>query len=986
MGVSGNSISGKSFQSFAVSEELLAKVVEATKAGEKKARSSGDIQSFEIFYRGFRMNISIGRLFIIPPSVCNNKGDKRFPTALLYGTLVKTFGNGEEMGDMVEQRIGDTEFDEYSQADYDTIKSKLFPDDECMVLFAPNWLNKREYITFHYSDDQEALKNRLRHLVFSAYYNPTVSSAFNAIQTNVDTTKVDVTDITPKISYPEITESPLKFFPDLQKSASTERKRLALTAKTADEVTKEVLDPQELDVFESLDSALTQALMPGTKSVGDAGEGGYTTPMDGGVPRAASKEACGAAHETPFTNVGPGTEAAAAQEGMVKAVKEQVEKVDGEPPIGIAIDETGVARRKEEETKTADWNAFTPNKKRDAVHPGNLKDADVIAAIDEHKWGNATIPINFGGRKGGVPTVKSASYIADQIALELDDTRVAASPKTRKAAAEREATLAKNRQKQADVALDIDSIWAEITEDMGPAPLVDVPSSAPSENSGEGESSESKSDGRPADGRPRKSDVGDLPEAFTSDKPEEEKAMSDSEAESQEDSTPEPESHEEEESKEAASENWHVDQKYADFVQEDLDLEGGDRVSCDQCEMLSIQGVPCHETGCPNQNARWDRESQSWVKQRECRECGSTVDADDPCCNGPQEDDEFHPSTFGEAEEFELQHGDEEEGDEFDRHGSSLLANLKVVRKEKKANPVQPDVAEAKAEVVSPDTVDKDIQQPTVSVDEAGKTAAFEIAAQFVRSATIKVRQGEDESGTHMLIDMNGQEYVLRGPDADAFRKEYAAIPKPDAKVNMLVEKYLGKMKKYDHNYQTPTERKQVERIDRDNYQKGLGAPQGMGAVAADVSGDMSEAKAELTYNKGEMADDSKATDTKSVPEAAKVADDERTDGVPVSQGDTESKTQPKSDLSGAAPEASDLPAQLASCEPDSQKFDFGMDSLIALVEEDEEVDPKIAAVDKGQKKMCNRCHVKPAANSYATCKECHEDSLSEAEQATGVQ
>lgn len=55
---------------------------------------------------------------------------------------------------------------------------------------------------------------------------------------------------------------------------------------------------------------------------------------------------------------------------------------------------------------------------------------------------------------------------------------------------------------------------------------------------------------------------------------------------------------------------------------------------CDQCEMLSINGVPCHETGCPNMNARWDGEE--WIRQRECFTCGCTVDADLPgypsCC------------------------------------------------------------------------------------------------------------------------------------------------------------------------------------------------------------------------------------------------------------------------------------------------------------------------------------------------------------------
>jgi hypothetical protein len=53
-----------------------------------------------------------------------------------------------------------------------------------------------------------------------------------------------------------------------------------------------------------------------------------------------------------------------------------------------------------------------------------------------------------------------------------------------------------------------------------------------------------------------------------------------------------------------------------------------------------INGVFCHETGCPNTNSRYDEDSETWVKQRECFECGCTVDADDECCNAPFEDDE----------------------------------------------------------------------------------------------------------------------------------------------------------------------------------------------------------------------------------------------------------------------------------------------------------------------------------------------------------
>jgi hypothetical protein len=64
------------------------------------------------------------------------------------------------------------------------------------------------------------------------------------------------------------------------------------------------------------------------------------------------------------------------------------------------------------------------------------------------------------------------------------------------------------------------------------------------------------------------------------------------------------------------------------------------QMSCDQCQMLSINGVPCHETGCPNMNSRWDADSGEWIKQRKGFECGCTVDADDPCCSEPFEDEE----------------------------------------------------------------------------------------------------------------------------------------------------------------------------------------------------------------------------------------------------------------------------------------------------------------------------------------------------------
>src|ERR1700675_654389 len=116
MGVSGNSVAGKSFQIFTVSEELLDKETDAGQVCEKQARPSGNIQSFEVFCHGFRQNISLGRIMVVPPAVCNDR--ESFTTALLHGALVRIFGwGGEEIGDLIDKKIGDSEFDEYSQAD-----------------------------------------------------------------------------------------------------------------------------------------------------------------------------------------------------------------------------------------------------------------------------------------------------------------------------------------------------------------------------------------------------------------------------------------------------------------------------------------------------------------------------------------------------------------------------------------------------------------------------------------------------------------------------------------------------------------------------------------------------------------------------------------------------------------------------------------------------------------------------------------------------
>jgi hypothetical protein len=73
-------------------------------------------------------------------------------------------------------------------------------------------------------------------------------------------------------------------------------------------------------------------------------------------------------------------------------------------------------------------------------------------------------------------------------------------------------------------------------------------------------------------------------------------------------------------------------------------------IKCDQCQMSMINGVPCHEHGCPNSGAQWNPETQSWDKTYECRECGDDVPEGETCnCQQPFED-EAEQARFGNLE------------------------------------------------------------------------------------------------------------------------------------------------------------------------------------------------------------------------------------------------------------------------------------------------------------------------------------------------
>lgn len=60
---------------------------------------------------------------------------------------------------------------------------------------------------------------------------------------------------------------------------------------------------------------------------------------------------------------------------------------------------------------------------------------------------------------------------------------------------------------------------------------------------------------------------------------------------------------------------------------------------CDQCNAAMIQGVFCHETGCPNSRKTWDPESECWRTGVACWQCGEIVfEGEVCCCYDPLED------------------------------------------------------------------------------------------------------------------------------------------------------------------------------------------------------------------------------------------------------------------------------------------------------------------------------------------------------------
>jgi hypothetical protein len=291
----------------------------------------------------------------------------------------------------------------------------------------------------------------------------------------------------------------------------------------------------------------------------------------------------------------------------------------------------------------------------------------------EQNRDNSHLPPPVASKRASKKTASQndASYIASLIGGGFGgEDYDARSQHSRTAAQKREDEMARKyssqRKKFADVPQDIDDIWSETMEDMGPAPEIRLP--------GESKDNEKSTTGEHEIEAPAMSEASrsDVPEQVKGDQEEPtvkvEEALENDTTKSEEDKPSTGEGGASADSKETKSEkseggsqsewaknrNKGKSEKKEDEPKEEEPKEEKDeesktaarprparqRVRCDQCEMLSINGTATHETGCPNQNSRWDADRQDWVKQRRCAECGFDVDADDPCCSAEPSFDE----------------------------------------------------------------------------------------------------------------------------------------------------------------------------------------------------------------------------------------------------------------------------------------------------------------------------------------------------------
>lgn len=210
----------KSFTTIGLQPELLSKVATCVAQAAAKAQSDSEIQSIEVSRPGFRQDLYLGRIMVMPPSVMLDP--EKVPSALLHGAILKLF-DGEEATNLETHRLATTEFDQLTPEDLKQYQEKVFtgPDGKqvSLVFFLPAWGGDHDFHAFRYTKDMEALTLLLRHLVFGAYFRPSLSGLYQTL--SEDPVKLDAVNLEHEQMNPAAQfKGPVDAYPVFEKKGS----------------------------------------------------------------------------------------------------------------------------------------------------------------------------------------------------------------------------------------------------------------------------------------------------------------------------------------------------------------------------------------------------------------------------------------------------------------------------------------------------------------------------------------------------------------------------------------------------------------------------------------------------------------------------------------------------------------------------------------------------------------------------------------------
>ena len=174
----------RSFQVFGANDEILDLAVDEVTKAIKTAKASGTVQVVSLFRKGYRVDLQVGDVYVVPPAVCNSAED--FPFALLTARIrhhATAEGQIEfDMGQLIDK-------EDLSNETLKAFQKVVFReggegDLKPLIVFRACWSSPYDALGFLY--DEKTLRSNLREVAYAAPFNPALSSVLDALKSCSD--------------------------------------------------------------------------------------------------------------------------------------------------------------------------------------------------------------------------------------------------------------------------------------------------------------------------------------------------------------------------------------------------------------------------------------------------------------------------------------------------------------------------------------------------------------------------------------------------------------------------------------------------------------------------------------------------------------------------------------------------------------------------------------------------------------------------------